>query len=265
METSSRLVGSMETPRALVLRAPGTNCDLETAYALELAGASTTLLHVGRLADGAVSLRDFQIFVVPGGFSYGDDLGSAKVFANEIELRLHDELAAFVDRGGLVLGICNGFQVLVRAGLLPRPSAGQRVSLLPNESGRFECRWIHMRVADGNPCIFTRGIERLELAVAHGEGKLLVPPGAEGDIVPVLHYTDPDGRRAGYPHNPNGSYMDIAGLTDPSGHIFGLMPHPERFVRSSQHPGWTASQEASGVGQGLEIFLNAVRYARGLA
>jgi phosphoribosylformylglycinamidine synthase I len=256
------LVDMMNKPRALIIRAPGTNCDLEAAYALELAGAETSLVHVNRMISRAVSMDAFSIFVIPGGFSYGDDLGAGKVMANELEQRLHDQLVEFVGRGGVVLGICNGFQVLVRAGLLPVPFGGQRVSLLPNTSGRFECRWVHLRVADGNPCVFTRGITSLDLAVAHGEGRLYVPATVVPELVPVLHYAATDGGEPGYPADPNGSFRHIAGICDASGRILGLMPHPERFVRASQHPRWSAKGTEDGTGDGLTFFTNAVQHAR---
>jgi phosphoribosylformylglycinamidine synthase I len=257
----------MKTPRILVLRAPGTNCDHETAFAFELAGGAVSLVHIERLLERTTAIEGFQVFVVPGGFSYGDDLGSGKIVANEIELRLREQLGDFVSRGGLVLGICNGFQVLVRAGLLPEVSSRQTVSLLPNVSGRFECRWVHMQVVQGGPCVFTQGIEHLELGVAHGEGRLFVPEDVRARVIPALRYVNPGGGAATYPYNPNGSYMDIAGLTDASGQIFGLMPHPERFVRASQHPTWTrtSSDDGGAAGAGLQIFRNAVDYARQLA
>jgi len=255
----------MKKPRALILRAPGTNCDLEAAYAFEIAGAQPSLVHVNEMISGDVSLHEFSIFVIPGGFSYGDDLGAGKVMANELEQRLHDQVTEFVQRGGVALGICNGFQVLVRAGLLPVPFGGQRVSLLPNTSGRFECRWVHLRVAEGNPCVFTQGIESLDLAVAHGEGRLYVPQTVEAEIVPVLRYCAADGGEPHYPDDPNGSYQHIAGICDTSGRILGLMPHPERFVRASQHPRWSATDERDGAGDGLAFFTNAVRYAKGVA
>ncbi|MBN1855489.1 MAG: phosphoribosylformylglycinamidine synthase I [Dehalococcoidia bacterium] len=257
----------MKTPRILVLRAPGTNCDHETAFAFELAGGAASLVHIERLLERTTTIEGFQIFVIPGGFSYGDDLGSGKIVANEIELRLREQLADFVGRGGLVLGICNGFQVLVRAGLLPTVSSRQSVSLLPNVSGRFECRWVHMRTVEGSPCIFTRGMDSLELGVAHGEGRLFVPEDVRAQVFPALRYVNPDGGTVTYPHNPNGSCMDIAGLSDPSGQIFGLMPHPERFVRALQHPSWTRGSAGDGnaAGAGLQMFVNAVDYARQLA
>ena len=254
----------MKEPRALILRAPGTNCDQETEYAFQLAGATTEAVHINRLLEGTISLDRYQVFVVPGGFTYGDDLGAGKVLANELVLRLGDHLRSFVEEGGLVLGICNGFQVLVRAGLLPVTTGRQTVSLLPNASGHFECRWVHLRVAASSPCIFTRGLDAFELAVAHGEGRLYVPPAAEDSLVPALHYCGPDGAPPEYPDNPNGSYMDIAGLTDSTGRILGLMPHPERFVRRSQHPAWTRRDNPEEPGDGLKFFTNAVQYARGL-
>ncbi|MFC2008981.1 phosphoribosylformylglycinamidine synthase subunit PurQ [Chloroflexota bacterium] len=254
----------MNEPKALILRATGTNCDEETAYAFHLAGATTEAVHINRLCEGEVVLDRFQIFVIPGGFTYGDDLGAGKVLANELILRLGDNLFSFVENGGLVLGICNGFQVLVRAGLLPAPTGVQSISLLPNTSGRFECRWVHLRVAEDSPCVFTRGLSGFELAVAHGEGRLHVPSEVEDTIVPALHYCGPDLSAPEYPDNPNGSYRDIAGLTDSTGRILGLMPHPERFVRRSQHPAWTRHDEPEGEGDGLRFFTNAVQYARGL-
>ncbi len=255
----------MRKPRALIVRAPGTNCDLETAYALDVAGAATSLVHINRISSGEMSLAGFSIFVIPGGFSYGDDLGAGKLMARELERRLRDQVAEFVRRGGLVLGICNGFQVLVRAGLLPVPfGERQRVSLIPNASGRFECRWVHLRCAPGNPCVFTRDIAALDLGVAHGEGRLYVPGPVADDIVPVLYYATRDGSEPGYPANPNGSFRNIAGICDASGRILGLMPHPERFVRASQHPQWTARGDRGGTGDGLSLFTNAVDYARSL-
>ncbi len=207
-------------------------------------------------------MREYAIFVIPGGFSYGDDLGAGKVMANELEQRLHDQVVEFVARGGLVLGICNGFQVLVRAGLLPVPFGGQRVSLLPNTSGKFECRWVHLKIDEGNPCVFTRGLSEIELAVAHGEGRLYVPDAAVADLLPVLRYASVDGGEPAYPADPNGSFRHVAGICDASGRILGLMPHPERFVRASQHPRWTDAQEdGDAAGDGLAFFTNAVQYA----
>ena len=155
-------------------------------------------------------------------------------------------------------------QVLVRAGLLPAPFGGQRVSLLPNSSGRFECRWVRLSVAEGNPCVFTQGMSSFDLAVAHGEGRLHVPQEVVPQLIPVLHYAAPDGGEPAYPADPNGSFRHIAGICDASGRIFGLMPHPERFVRASQHPRWGIAEQREGPGDGLTFFTNAVKYARSI-
>jgi len=254
----------MSKPRALIIRAPGTNCDLEVAYALELAGAAPALLHINEVVAGTAPVEQFSILVLPGGFSYGDDLGAGKLMANELEQRLRDQLLQFLNRSGVILGICNGFQVLVKAGLLPLPFGGQRISLLPNASGRFECRWVHLEIAAGNPCIFTQGMSTLDLAVAHGEGRLYVPEGVRREVIPVLRYTTHDGSEPNYPADPNGSFDHIAGVCDSSGRILGLMPHPERFVRAIQQPQWGRSARNGGPGDGLKFFTNAVEYARGV-
>lgn len=251
--------------RALILRAAGTNCDEETAFAFEQAGATTSLVHIAALLSGEKRLADYQIMAIPGGFTYGDDLGAGRVLANEIRLKLGEDIKSFTRGGGLILGICNGFQVLVKSGILPAPTSPDqpRLTLTTNDSGRFECRWVFLAVNDKSPCLFTREIERLELPVAHGEGKVVAPPEALAGLNVALYYTDAQGNRAGYPHNPNGSVDNIAGICDDSGHIFALMPHPERYIRPSQHPRWTR-EGAEGRGDGFKIFLNAVKWARSL-
>ena len=253
----------MSKARTLILRAPGTNCDLETAYAFEQAGAVVTVSHVNRLVHREETLADYQIMVVPGGFTYGDDLGAGKVLANELRLSLGEDIRRFFDRGGLILGICNGLQVLVKAGILPEPATGQQtppITLSGNDSGRFECRWVHLTVNPASPCVFTRGIERLELPVANGEGKVVVAPEDLARLNVVLYYTDERGdRQAGYPHNPSGSTANIAGISDSSGRVFALMPHPERYVRHTQHPRWTR-QPGRAAGDGFRIFQNAVSW-----
>ena len=255
----------MTTVSTLVLRSPGTNCDEETAYAFQLAGSGTELVHIRRLVATPHPLSDFQIMVLPGGFAYGDDLGAGKVVANEISLKLNEEIDSFVRRGGLVMGICNGFQILVKAGLLPGPLAsGQKVTLTANDCGRFECRWINLKVNPGSRCVFTTGIERISLPVAHGEGKLVAPAETLAELDAAMYYCDVEGREtADYPDNPNGSMGNIAGLTDATGRIFALMPHPERYVRATQHPRWTAGS-AHDPGDGLRIFKNAVNWVKNL-
>jgi len=249
----------------LILRSPGTNCDRETAFAFEQAGAATALVHINRLISGDEHLRDYQILVIPGGFTYGDDISAGKVLANELMLRVGEQVRRFVEEGHLVLGICNGFQVLVKAGILPGLNSGaaSRVTLTSNDSNRFECRWVHLIVENDSPCVFTRGIERMYLPVAHAEGKLVAEPGVLSEIPAVLRYTSPEGwLEAGYPHNPNGSVDDIAGICDTSGRIFALMPHPERYLRRTQHPRWTRD-EGNEPGDGLKIFTNAVAWVKG--
>ena len=252
----------MAKPRVLILRAPGTNCDGETAYAFQLAGAEVSLVHVNRLIECSTRLADYQIGVIPGGFTYGDDIAAGKVLANELKLKLGEDVGRFIEKGGLFLGICNGFQVLVKAGLLPEPGGnGTHVTLTSNDSGEFECRWIHMAADPNSNCVFTKGIERITLPVAHGEGKLVADPALLPKLNVPLRYCDERGNTtAGYPHNPNGSLDNIAGLSDSSGRIFGLMPHPERHVRGTQHPSWTRSGPSS-EGAGLRIFRSAVQWA----
>ena len=254
----------MSKVRALVLRAPGTNCDIETAFAFEQAGAAAELVHIGQLIGGAKRLNDYQILAVPGGFTYGDDLGAGRVLANEIRLTLGADIERFIEKGRLILGICNGFQVLVKTGILPGPLTGQpRLTLAANDSGRFECRWVYLKANPESNCVFTRDIERLYLPVAHGEGKLVAPPDVLAGLDAALYYTDEDGRKAGYPFNPNGSTDNIAGICDSSGRIFALMPHPERHIRASQHPRWTNGR-ASQPGGGFKVFHNAVKWAKSL-
>jgi len=248
----------------MVLRAPGTNCDLETAFAFEQAGSETELVHIGQVIQGRQRLSGFQIMVIPGGFSYGDDLGAGKVEANEIRLKLAGDIEKFIASGFLIMGICNGFQTLVKAGVLPGSKDINRLTLTNNDSGRFECRWVRLAANPSSRCVFTSGIERMYLPVAHGEGKIVADADTISSLDTALYYTDEQGNRgAGYPHNPNGSMNDIAGLCDATGRIFALMPHPERHIRTSQNPGWTRDGR-DGPGDGLKIFQNAVEWIKGL-
>ena len=252
--------------KTLILRAPGTNCDVETASAFQQAGSEVSLVHVNRLIRGEEHLTDYQIFVIPGGFTYGDDISAGKVLANELRLKLGEDVLRFVEEGRLVLGICNGFQVLVKAGFLPEPSGGSelRLTLANNDSGRFECRWVHLRVNKKSPCIFTKGIDSLYLPVANGEGKVVIAGGGISDLNIALYYTDEHGNvDVGCPHNPSGSEKGIAGVCDSTGRVFALMPHPERHVRGTQHPQWTR-RGAKECGDGFQIFLNAVEWAKSL-
>lgn len=255
----------MATVRTLVLRGPGTNCDVETAFAFQQAGALVSSIHINQLIKREKRLSDYQIFVLPGGFTYGDDISAGKILANELKLRLSNDVDDFIDSGGLILGICNGFQVLVKADILPKiTNCGSLLATLTdNDSGKFECRWIYASVNKMSPCIFTKGIERLYLPVAHGEGKFTAT-GKLPEANIALYYSDSQGNTsAGYPYNPNGSERDVAGICDNSGRIFALMPHPERHIHGTQHPRWTR-EGIREHGDGLQIFLNAVRWAKGL-
>ena len=254
----------MSKVKVLILRAPGTNRDGDTAFAFERAGAEITLAHVNQLIRRECDLFAHQIFVIPGGFSYGDDIASGKVLANELKLKFGEDVLRFVDDGRLVLGICNGFQVLVKSGILPRVKKGQtpRVTLTNNDSGKFECRWVYLGVNKKSPCVFTKGMEGMYVPIAHGEGKFAGDLSAITDRNIAVYYTDAQGNKeAGYPYNPNGSAKDIAGICDDSGRIFGLMPHPEDHVIMTQHPRWTR-ETTEKFGNGMQIFNNAVSWAK---
>jgi phosphoribosylformylglycinamidine synthase len=256
----------MAEVKTLVLRASGTNCDVETAFAFEQAGASVTSVHVNRLISREQQLADYQIMAIPGGFTYGDDIAAGKVLANELRLKLGEDIARFIEAGGLILGICNGFQVMVKAGILPEPAeqGPAKMTLANNDSGRFECRWVHLGVDEASPCVFTRGMQSMYLPVAHGEGKVVAEEGVLAALNVPVYYTDERGdREAGYPYNPNGSIRNIAGVCDVSGRIFALMPHPERHIRGTQHPQWTRHGAAE-YGDGFKIFMNAVDWAKKL-
>jgi phosphoribosylformylglycinamidine synthase I len=254
----------MSKVRTIILRAPGTNCDEETAFAFRQAGSEASLVHIGQLIRREQQLSEYQILVVPGGFTYGDDLGAGRVLANEIRLKLGEDIERFIEGGRLILGICNGFQTLVKAGILPGSGSQQQLTLTTNDSGRFECRWVYLNTNPESRCVFTKSIERLYLPVAHAEGKVVADAEVLSGLDVVLYYTDEHGRRqAGYPYNPNGSVENIAGICDDTGRIFALMPHPERYIRGSQHPRWPR-QEASNLGGGFKIFQNAVEWAEGL-
>ncbi len=233
-------------PAAVVLRTAGTNCDQETQHALELAGFSADRVHVLRAIEQPALLDDYQLLVVPGGFSYGDDIASGKILASQMLHRLTEPLNRFVEAGKLVLGICNGFQVLIKAGLLPwahvdAATAHRDATLTWNDSGKFIARWVHLR-ADSDKCAFLPKGETLRLPIAHAEGKF-VPASDEvaqrfrdQDQV-ALRYVEGPGIPG--PANPNGSVDDVAGLCDPTGRVLGLMPHPERFTDICHHPQWT--------------------------
>jgi phosphoribosylformylglycinamidine synthase len=278
------------TPRALILRAPGINRDEDAAAAVELAGGRPERVHVNRLVAGDAQIADYALLIIPGGFSYGDHLGAGKLLAVDLAHRLGEQLAAFVADGRPVIGICNGFQVLVKAGILPgtderRTTNDERIAndqdglssfvlgpssasatLTDNASGQFECRWVQLAADPGSRCIFTQGLDRpIEVPVAHGEGRFVARDEAvlgalrAGGQV-ALRYVASGGAPAGYPDNPNGSDDAIAGVCNPAGNVLGLMPHPEDAILPQQHPRWTREPWRA-EGDGLAIFRNAVRYA----
>lgn len=267
----------MNNVKVLVLAGYGTNCQRETAHAATLAGADEVVVaHFSELVAGDVRLGGFQFLIFPGGFLDGDDLGAAQAaalrwrYAKTVSgTPLVEELQRFFDGGGLILGICNGFQLLVKLGMLPGTGTGtleRQVSLSHNDSARFEDRWVHLRANPKSPCVFTAGLEALYLPVRHGEGKLVPKDDAtlqaleDQDLV-ALRYVD---RKTGqptmtYPANPNGSPGGIAGLTDPSGRILGLMPHPEAYNHLTNHPGWTRGEKAP---LGVTLLANGIAALR---
>jgi phosphoribosylformylglycinamidine synthase len=256
-------------PAILILTAPGTNREREAAWACEAAGGDPRVVPVDALLEGRVALADHQMLLLPGGFSYGDDLGAGKLWAANLTDRLGDSLRAFVAQGKPVLGICNGFQALVKTGLLPGDDPSdpvQRVTLHRNDSARFECRWVWLRPDPASPCVFTRGLGedvRIHCPIAHGEGKVVSrDDGVRASVgergLAVLRYVAPDGGPATYPFNPNGSEGDIAGLCNPAGNVLGLMPHPEDHILDTQHPRFHAGVRGN---LGLVLFQQGVAYA----
>jgi len=258
----------MAEVRAIVLRAAGINCDIETEHALELAGAKAQRMHINRMIEDKTLLDEFQIIVFPGGFSYGDDVAAGKILANQIRHHLSEPIQKFIDDGKLVLGICNGFQVLVKTGILPGDNSTkhqEEVTITYNDSGKFEDRWVYL-APQTDKCIFIEPGRQIYLPVAHAEGKVVTKDDAaleklksEGHV--AFKYVDKNGEESDYPVNPNGSMDSIAGLTDITGRILGLMPHPERSVRPTQHPHWTRIKEKP-ASDGMTIFNNAVKYIK---
>lgn len=256
--------------QALVLAGFGINCEAETETAFSRAGAEATRIHLNDLIASPERLHEHHILAIPGGFSFGDDVASGIIFANRLRHRLGDHLMSFIGDGKLVIGICNGFQVMVKMGLLPLFGEGfeRAVTLTHNDSGRFEDRWVTTKVNPATPCIWLEGIDTLEMPVRHGEGKFLA---RDDDVIErlrqngqiALQYAARNGEAAAgvFPANPNGSVDDIAGICDPTGRIFGLMPHPEGFIDAVNHPRWTREPGIT-EGAGLKIFSNAVTFAQ---
>jgi phosphoribosylformylglycinamidine synthase subunit PurQ / glutaminase len=270
-------------PRVCVLRAPGTNCDPETAHAFEICGAQAERVHLLRVLENPALLADFQILCIPGGFSYGDDIGAGVIFASHLRGRLAEVIREFLAADKLALGICNGFQVLLKAGILPGGAEGLEQSaeadrdttLTWNDNGRYTSLWVRLAKLSQNN-VFLRDIDDLEVPIAHAEGRLVVRDPAvletwkaNGQVAFCYRSADESPASASatdwlaakldYPANPNGSFANIAGLGDSTGRVLGLMPHPERFIHATQHPEWTR-RKLRGEGAGLKIFRNAVEY-----
>lgn len=274
----------MATPKVCVLRAPGTNCDIETAHAFEMAGGQANRVHLFRLLENPSLLNEYQILCIPGGFSYGDDIGAGVIFSRQLRGQLNDVMRQFLAADKLVLGICNGFQVILKAGLLMRRDTEghvespfeNQVTLTWNNSGRYTDRWVRLKVANSKS-VFLRDMDEFEVPIAHAEGRIAVAEDSvlqnlrsDGQIA-LCYWNDEASRLAASsgdptnigilpePDNPNGSIANIAGLSDTTGRVLGLMPHPERFLFATQHPQWTRHR-MTGDGQGVQIFRNAVSY-----
>ncbi|MBE6426181.1 MAG: phosphoribosylformylglycinamidine synthase subunit PurQ [Thermoguttaceae bacterium] len=264
-------------PNVLILRAPGTNCDLETAYAFEKAGAATERIHVNRLLEDPSLFEKFQILCFPGGFSYGDDISSGRILSSQLLHNLSDQLQKFRDAGKLVLGICNGFQILIKTGLLIPVDGEPLATLAWNNCQRFQDRWVELKTHANCKNVFLKGIDRLYIPAAHAEGRFVVKDAEtlkkfeeNGQI--ALQYAPLDFSKfeeaakydangiLQYPDNPNGAVANIAGLGDETGRVLGLMPHPERHIDPTQHPRWTRRDVQPEEGEGLQMFRNAVEY-----
>lgn len=263
--------------KALILTGYGLNCDHETAYVFESAGARADRVHINALIGGEVSLADYQILAFGGGFSWGDDHGAGVVQAVRLSTHIGEDILKFIADEKLIIGICNGFQTLVNMGLLPGfdgDYTARSAALTYNTCGNFRDQWVNLNVDTASPCIFTQGITRIELPVRHGEGQFYADPEVisrlSGNHQIVLTYAAPDGTPANgaFPSNPNGSIADIAGICDPTGRIFGLMPHPEAFYHYTNHPDWTrirrmeSASALEAMTTGMAVFENAVGYFR---
>ena len=258
----------MTIPKVLILRTAGTNCDYETRYAFEKAGAKVDAVHINILLANKKLLEDYQILALPGGFTYGDDVSAGKILANQIKYNLEEDITTFIREKKLILGICNGFQALTKAGLLPAiDKQHQEATLTFNDSNKFEDRWVYLKICS-NKSIFVKDeeISKIYLPVAHGEGKFVTQDESILNKITmnqqiVLKYVNEQGEETGYPWNPNGSVRNIAGICDPTGQILGIMPHPERHVEPTQHPRWTRNGLKE-FGDGFLIFRNAVDYIK---
>jgi phosphoribosylformylglycinamidine synthase I len=257
-----------ENVKVIVIRTAGTNCNEETAFAFNRLGAYVDQVHINALISGAYQLSDYHILALPGGFSYGDDIASGRILANELRLKFGEDIKKFIRDGKLIIGICNGFQILAKAGILPGLGwkAGQEATLFHNDSAKFESRWVHLKVE--SRCVWTKGMSaQIYLPVAHGEGKFIPKEKKVLDALAannqiVFRYCSAEGGKPAYPDNPNGAVEDIAGICDTTGRVLGLMPHPERHFLFEQHPFWTRLNKKSEFGDGAKIFENGINYVR---
>ena len=265
----------MSEPRVLIITGLGLNCEAETEAAFAMAGARPEKVHLLELLDRArkVRLADYPLLAFIGGFAFGDHLGAGAVFANKIRHRLYGDLLAFIERGGLALGVCNGFQTMVRLGLLPGLDGDfktPRAALVPNDRPGYRDAWVRLGFDPASPCVWTRGIVTMELPSRHGEGKFLAAPDVAARLarehLVAARYLGPDGLPTQeWPHNPSGSPGAVAGVCDPSGRLFGLMPHPDAFLYPFHHPQWTRRKLRgawAAEGEGVSIFRNGVAAAK---
>ncbi|HVN71275.1 MAG TPA: phosphoribosylformylglycinamidine synthase subunit PurQ [Desulfomonilia bacterium] len=269
----------MATIKALVITGYGTNCEMEMAYACNRAGTKADIAHISEVLGGRYSINDYHFLNLPGGFLDGDDLGSAQVESVRLKharvkisgKTLFEEIESFIGRGMLILGVCNGFQALVKSGILPgSPLGKRRVSLTFNDSAKFEDRWVNLKVNPLSPCVFTKGIDNFMVPVRHGEGKFVCDGNetleeiTQSNLIAVQYADDAFSPTMEYPCNPNGSVSAIAGICDRTGRIFGLMPHPEAYTHATNHPCWTRLTNLTDKGEGMAIFDNAVNFLRGI-
>ena len=259
----------------LIITGYGLNCEAESKYAWEMAGAQPVLIHFSDLIARPERLNDFAALMFIGGFSYGDHMTSGHVFALRVKHHMKEALERFIGKGKLILGVCNGFQIMAKLGLLPGLNGRyftQRISLIQNDCGVFQNFWVRIRFEPNSPCVFTRGLTFMPLPIRHGEGKVFVPNrrllnALENSGCVPCRYADPVTGEATqkFPHNPNGSVNAIAGLCDPTGRIFGLMPHPEAYIYPENHPQWELQKQKGNLpehGLGMAIFRNAVEYLK---
>ncbi|MFA5689495.1 MAG: phosphoribosylformylglycinamidine synthase subunit PurQ [Kiritimatiellales bacterium] len=259
-------------PKILVITGYGVNCEAESSYAWKLAGAEAVQVHLNDLLETPVQMREFQGMMFIGGFSYGDHMTSGHVFALRVKHHLRDELQKFIDAGKIIIGVCNGFQTMTKIGLLPGFDGEYfepKISLMQNDVGHFQNFWVNLKFESASPCIFTKGLDTLPMPIRHGEGKVFTTDKKVIERIETLNlaavrYADAAGNPAqDFPENPNGSLHAIAGLCDPTGRVFGMMPHPEAYLFPENHPNWDAQKIAGELpvhGLGLKLFENGVKF-----